>query len=170
MSLILLIITRTPIWVWALLAALVALGLHQARDHQLTRSRALVQPIALGLLSFFGASSAFGWHATVQPMWLAGFAIGIALSRHLMPPLRVQALAGGRFAIGGSWAPLVLIVAIFMLRYVGSVSLAIVPQLADLPLFAAGASALYGLPSGLLAARARRLLQAGRPALALQAA
>jgi hypothetical protein len=164
------VVTHTPVWVWGLLAMLAALGLFQVRDHVVSRTRALVQPIALGALSFFGTASAFGWHATVQPVWLAGLALGFMLNLRLMLPRRVTALPDGRFAIGGSWTPLVLILAIFTLRYIGSASMVIVPQLADVPLFAAVASALYGLPSGLLAARAHRLLQAGRTATALQAA
>lgn len=164
------VVTHTPIWVWGLLTMLVALGLMQSRDHVVSRTRALIQPVALGALSFFGTASAFGWHATVQPVWVFGLALGFMLNQRLMLPRRVTALPDGRFAIGGSWTPLVLILAIFMLRYIGSASMAIVPQLAEVPLFAAVASALYGLPSGLLAARAHRLLQAGRPATALQTA
>ena len=164
------VISRTPLWVWVLLAALVALGLMQARDHVLTRTRVLIQPIALGAMSFWSASSAFGWHALVQPTWLVGFALGFVLNQSLRLPRRVQAMPDGRFAVGASWVPLGLILAIFMMRYVGAVSLAVVPQLAALPLFAAAVSLLYGLPSGLLAARARRLLQTGQRPAALQPA
>ena len=56
------------------------------------------------------------------------------------------------------------------MRYVSAVGLAIVPQLATEPLFAALASALYGLPSGLLAARAWRVLAHGHPAFVAQPA
>lgn len=155
---ILTVLSHTPVWVWALLAGLVALGLNQSRDHVLSRGRVLLQPIALSMLSIFSATSAFGLHAHVQPLWLAGMALGFALNRPLMLPRQVQALPDGRFAIGGSWAPLLLILAIFVLRYVGSASLAVVPELAQVPAFAAIASLLYGLPSGLLAARAQRCL------------
>lgn len=161
---ILTILSRTPLWVWALLAGLVTLGLNQARDHVLSRSRVLLQPVGLGLLSIWGATSAFGLHPHVQGLWLAGAALGFALNGPLRLPRQVQALPDGRFAISGSWAPLVLILAIFVLRYLGSASLAMVPELAQLPAFAATASLLYGLPSGLLAARAQRVLAQGRAA------
>jgi hypothetical protein len=103
-------------------------------------------------------------------VWLAGLALGFMLNLRLMLPRRVTALPDGRFAIGGSWTPLVLVLSIFMLRYIGSASMAIVPQLAEVPLFAGVASLLYGLPTGLLAARARRLLQQGPAQSTLQVA
>ena len=45
------VLQRTPVWVWAILVGLIALGLMQARDHVLNRPRVLIQPLALGGLS-----------------------------------------------------------------------------------------------------------------------
>ncbi len=153
------VVTHTPLWVWALLAALVALGLSQTRDQVLTAPRLLAQPLGMGAYALFGATQAFGWHAGVQPMWLLGLALGFGLNHWLRLPRRMQALPDGRFAIGGSWTPLALIVGVFSLRYLAAVSIALTPQLAHQPWFAALASALYGLPIGLLAARAVRVLK-----------
>jgi hypothetical protein len=122
----------------------------------------LLQPALLGAWSLWSASGIFGWHPTVQPSWALGIGLGYALNFALMLPRRVQALPDGRYAIGASWAPLLLILAIFTLRYVVSASLAVVPQLASEASFAAAASLLYGLPSGLLAARAVRILNPDR--------
>lgn len=159
------VVTHTPLWVWGLLAGLVALGLRQSRDQVLTPRRVLLLPAALGGWAFFSATQAFGWHLATVAAWLVGLGLGYALNRWLMLPRRVQALADGRFAIAGSWAPLVLFLTIFMLRYAVSASLAVVPDLATLPTFAAVACAFYGLPCGLLAARAQRVLQARWPGL-----
>lgn len=167
---ILSVVTHTPLWVWGLLVALVALGLSQARDHVLTAPRLLSQPLGMGALAFFGATQAFGWHAGVQPLWLLGVALGFGLNHWLRLPRRMQALPDGRFAIGGSWAPLALILGVFSLRYVAAVSMALAPQLAGQPLFAALASALYGLPIGVLAARAARVRALRRRAAGLVAA
>lgn len=157
---ILTVISRTPLWVWLLLAALLALGLRQTRDQVLPRWRVVFLPLALGAWSLWSASSAFGWHAHTQPFWLLGAALGVALNLALKLPRRVHTQSDGRVAIGGSLAPLVLIVLIFALRYVGSAALAIAPQLGVMPEFAAASCALYGLPSGLLAARAWAALHA----------
>ncbi len=167
---ILSVVTHTPLWVWGLLAALVALGLSQSRDHVLTAPRLLLQPLGMGAFAFSGATQAFGWHAGVQPPWLLGVGLGFGLNHWLRLPRRMQALPDGRFAIGGSWTPLALILGVFMLRYVAAASMAVVPQLASQSLFAALASALYGLPIGVLAARAARVLCLPRHAVALVAA
>lgn len=165
-SFIFAVITHTPPWVWGLLAALVVLGLLQTRDQVVSRPRVLALPLAMGLLSLCSCSLAFGMHASVQPLWLLGLALGVALNRPLGLPRQVHLLHDGRFAIGGSWAPLVLMLSIFALRYAVAATLAIAPRLAAEPAFAAAASLLYGLPAGLLAARAWRVLglAAGRPA------
>lgn len=164
------VLQHTPVWVWALLAGLIALGLRQSQDHVVSRTRLLIQPLALGLMSIFGAASTFGGQAVTVAGWLAGAALGVALNRLLGLPRQVQALADGRWAIGGSWAPMALLMGIFWLRYVIAVALAIAPGLAGQPLFAAAASALYGAATGLFAARAWRVLQQRAPAALRMAA
>ena len=153
------VLSRTPLWVWALLAALVALGLLQARDHVLPRARVLIQPLALGALSLVGVGGAFGMLALPLGGWLAGLALGAALNQPLRLPRQVQARPDGRFAIGGNWAPLGLLMLIFWLRYTLAVALAMVPALAGEPALVAAASLLYGTASGLFGARAWRVLQ-----------
>jgi hypothetical protein len=157
-SLIVAIVMRTPVWVWMVLALLVALGLLQARTHVLPRSRVIALPVSLGLFALWGASKAFGLHPFVQGPWLLGVAAGVALNLGLQWPGQVRALGEGRFEVGGSWAPLVLMMSVFATRYVVNVSLAVVPMLATQTVFAAAASLVYGLPAGLLAARAARVL------------
>lgn len=166
------VIAHTPSWVWLLLAALVALGLMQARDHSLPRARVLLQPVALGALSLYSAMSALsassawpaaGAQVSILAIWWLGAALGLALNRRLMLPRKVSVQANGRFAIGGSWSPLVLLMSIFLMRYVSGASLAIAPQLAGDVGFAITMCLAYGLPSGLLAARAWRILGHARP-------
>ncbi len=163
------VFSHTPVWVWAVLGALGALGLQQARNHVLSRSRVLIQPLALSALSLFGASSAFGLHPVAQGGWLVGLLLGAALNQTLGLPRQVQVLADGRFAIGGSWVPMALLMLIFWLRYIVAVALVITPSLAGQTLFAAAACALYGAASGLFGARAWRVLRqaaSGAPAAA----
>lgn len=153
------LLTHTPVWVWCLLAGLVALGLRQSRDQVLPRRRVLLLPAALGAWACFSAAQAFGGRPATLAAWAAGAGLGWVLNRWLMLPRRVQALPGGRYAVGGGWSPMVLFLAIFLVRYAVAASLAMAPELASLPTFAACACVLYGLPSGLLAARARRILR-----------
>jgi hypothetical protein len=157
------IVSRTPAWVWLVLAALVALGLLQARDHVVPRLRVILQPVALGALSLWGVAGAFGLHATVEGPWLLGGLLGLAATRVFHLPRQVSALPDGRFAIGGSLIPLAMLMAVFFMRYAVNVSIAVVPALKADAGFAAMVALLYGLPTGLLAGRALRIL-AQRPA------
>lgn len=152
------IVTRTPAWVWLVLAGLVMLGLLQARDHVVPRVRVVLQPVALGALSLWGVAGAFGLHAMVEGPWLAGWLLGLSATRVFHLPRQVQALPGGRFAIGGSWIPLAMLMAVFFMRYAVNVSIAIAPALKADAGFAAAVALLYGLPAGLIAGRALRIL------------
>lgn len=153
------VFSNTPLWVWAILAALLALGFKQTRDQVVGRTRLLVQPLALGALSVAAAISAFGLQPVSAGGWLLGAAAGVLLNRLLGLPRRVQTLPNGQFAIGGSWAPMVLLMAIFWLRYAVAVSLAVAPALRADNLTVLMACALYGLASGLFGARAWRVLR-----------
>lgn len=154
----LILLSRTPVWVWGVLAGLIVLGLLQARDHTVTRRRLVALPLAMSALSLASATGAFGARPLVLLAWALGIAAGLAANRRLALPQRVQALADGRWAIGGSLAPLGLLMAIFWMRYGVAATLAMVPALATQPVFATVCSALYGVASGLLAGRALRVL------------
>ena len=54
------VLKHTPTWVWALLAALIALGLSQARDRSASLARIAIMPVAMTALSVWGTVSAFG--------------------------------------------------------------------------------------------------------------
>lgn len=157
------VVTHTPIWVWLLLKALVVVGLLQTRNRTVSSFQVLAMPVGLGAWSLVSAGQAFGWRASTFLVWAMAFGLGLVLQRWLMPRQRVQALANDRYAVAGSWAPLVLILAIFLIRYAVSASLAVVPELATLTSFTAAACLLYGLPSGLLAARAREVMRSRSP-------
>ena len=166
------VVNHTPIGVWIGLAVLVAVGLAQTRDRDVSASRLWLVPIVMGTLSFLGTWHAFGgasqWLAAGG--WIAGGAAGFASNRALDLPRRASANADGTYRIGGSFAPLLLFVAIFVLRYAVGVALAIAPQLAREPLAALLIGVATGLPAGLLAARSRKVLTTRRPGDALLAA
>ena len=168
--LVLEIIRRTPVWVWAILAALIVLGVTQMRDRVLGRTRLMVTPIGLGLYSLAGAASMFGARPQVVAAWVTGLALAVAANRVLQWPGNVRSDGRGNFAVPGSVWPLVLMMAIFALRYVGSVSLAFHPEWAHDPVFSLGLALAYGTLSGLFTARALRILGSERAEPALGAA
>jgi hypothetical protein len=151
-------ITGTPAWVWGLLVALVVLGVLQARTRTVHELRLAALPVAMTAYSLFGLTLLFGFTLAGAAAWLCGLAAsvgaGIALGR----------LAGARylresrsFVVPGSWAPLAVILAIFLARYVVAVSLAMHPDLRQAAAFAIGTSLACGVLGGYFPARAARV-------------
>ena len=170
-SLILLILTRTPSWVWLLLAALIALGLTQARARIVGFRRAISVPLVMISLSLYGVVSTTGGRALALLIWATGVAIAAALNFALGVPRGVRWDATAqRFAIPGSWLPMALILAIFCTKFAVGVSLAIDPSLRDQLVFACATSALYGLLSGSFFARGLALWRLSRSAQTMRIA
>jgi hypothetical protein len=166
------IVTHTPTAVWAVLAALVFFGLRQTRTQTMSPTRVLLVPLLVGAASLAGALRGFAGAGEVLTgaCWLVGAALGFVSNRWLDLPRRASANADGSFTIGGSIAPLLLFVGVFMVRYVVNVALAIQPSLAFDPAAAAAAAIAYGLTAGLLAARSRKIWSTRRAVVAALAA
>ena len=159
MNTLIAIVEHTPTTVWVVLAVLVLVGLRQTRTQTLSGGRVWLVPLVAGAASLLGALRGFGGAGELLTgaCWAIGAALGFAANRSLDLPRRVTANADGSFTIGGSLAPLVLLVSIFLVRYVTNVALAIHPALANDPTAAAVAAIAYGLTAGLLAARSRKI-------------
>lgn len=152
------IVQHTPVWVWGLLAMLVALGLWQTRPREMSLTRVTVLPLVLTALSLGGVLSAFGHLPVAFAAWAAGIAAALGLAR------RAVAVRGASWSpsrallhVPGSWLPLVLIVSLFALKYGAGVSLSLAPALASDTSFAGVCSLAYGTFSGLFLARALSL-------------
>jgi hypothetical protein len=153
------ILTHTPTAVWAVLAGLVLVGLRQTRTQTLSATRVWIVPAVVGAASLAGALRGFAGAGELLTgaCWAVGAALGFASNRSLDLPRRVDANADGSFTIAGSIAPLLLLVGVFMLRYVVNVALAVQPALSGNPVAATGAALAYGLTAGLLAARSCKI-------------
>ena len=156
------ILQATPAWVWALLAALLWLGLQQMLPRQVSLRRSLLAPLALTLFSAWGLASAFAASAAAPALgvWL----LAMLLATALLLALRRQPPAGAqydaqqlRFRLPGSPVPLLLILGIFLTKYLVGVELALQPALAQDGSLALQIAALYGLFNAALLARAARL-------------
>ena len=166
------IVRHTPLWVAGVLAGLTALGLSAARTRQVHFNRLVAMPLIMGGLALWGVQSAFGASgrlAELLALWAACCAAVLALGTRLAPPVGAAYDATTRsFRLPGSWVPMGLILAVFLMKYGIGVQLALEPALARAPGFAFAVTALYGLLSGLFAARTLRVLRLARltPALA----
>ena len=161
------IVQRTPAWVWGLLAALLALGISQLFDRQLTLGRVIVTPIAMLGLALYGIFSAFGnggQLGTVMLTWLIAAAASIAVMLRLPAPAGTAYDAhDGQFSVPGSAVPLLLILGIFLVKYIVGVELAMQPAQARDASFALPIALMYGAFNGIFAGRALRLLRLASP-------
>ena len=165
------IVQHTPVWVWGLLAALLALGLSQARTRDISLTRITVLPLILLTLSVSGVLSAFGHLPIAIAAWIGGVAVALGLGRRAVAVRGASWSAGTRqLRVPGSWLPLVLIVGLFMIKYMAGASLALHPSLATDSLFAGRCSLAYGTFSGLFLARALSLRSLAVRPSTLQAA
>ncbi len=150
---------HTPEWVWGVLVLLIVLGGSQLRAHRLARLRVALLPLGLGAYSAWGAVSLFGAHAGVLLAWAAGVGLTAWFTHTFAwaPGVRHDP-ASDHFDVPGSAWPLVLMLTVFAVRYSVVVTLVLHRDWAADAAFAACASAVYGVLSGLLAGRALYIL------------
>ena len=67
------ILQHTPVWVWVLFCVLIALGIAQTREREVSIARATILPILMIALSLSGVLSAFSQVPLACGAWLAGF-------------------------------------------------------------------------------------------------
>jgi uncharacterized membrane protein len=152
------VLAHTPVWVWGLLVILLALGVLYLRERRVSRLRLTLVPVGLAALSISGVVSAFGGLGALG--WLLGVGLAFAINTQL-PWTHGARREGAAFVLPGSAVPMALMLAIFALNYAMNVWRAMAAQGAPAPSTAMGlgASLLFGVLSGLLAARAWRVLR-----------
>ena len=149
------IVQHTPAWVWGLFVALVGFGLSQAWAREVSLARVTILPLVLLALSFSGVVSTFA-HATIAILaWAIGVIAAIALGRRFVRvPGARWSHETGLLHVPGSWLPLTLIVALFMVKYAVGATLALNHAMVADTTFGACGGLAYGSFSGLFAARA----------------
>ena len=154
---------HTPVWVFALLIGLIALGWLQTRTRQMLKRRLLGVNIALTVFTLVGVVQQWQptpWLAVGLFSWAASCAlVGWSLGQGPAPAGASYNADTRRFTVPGSWQPLTLFMAIFACKFgVGMLS-ATAPEHIHSLNAAIGISAVYGLFSGVLNGRALRLLK-----------
>lgn len=153
------VLRQTPPWVWGLLAGLLALGMSQLRDRKASVARVSLLPLGMTLFSVSGTFTALGntpHAALVIGTWLGAAALAFALVARGRANARFDP-AQGVFHLPGSVVPLLLIVGIFLVKYVVGVDLAMAPQLVRESSYVLSVAALYGAFTGVFIGRASRL-------------
>ncbi|HJV80280.1 MAG TPA: DUF6622 family protein [Noviherbaspirillum sp.] len=154
------IVANTPAWVWFLLLALVILGVTQSRPRTMGLRRALILPAVMAGLSIAGTVSSFGVTPSALLAWpVAAGAATWLVSRHPVAVRTKYDPGTGLFHLPGSIIPLLLILGIFLVKYIVSAMLAMQSALTENAGFVTLIAALYGAMSGVFVGRAARLWQ-----------
>lgn len=157
------ILVHTPTWVYALFAALVALGLWQRRSRALRPGALWALPLTMLALGLWSLAPAFMALPATLPAWALALALGIQAGRWLPVPTGTAWLpAQQRLQLPGSWLPLAVILLIFGLRYASNVALALQPAWRSLATVQLPLALAFGAVGGLLLGRALRLLAVAR--------
>lgn len=158
-----------------LLAGLLALGISQSRDRTASLTRVSLLPLVMTIVPVSGTFSA--WHATPHRAlsflaWIIVAAVAFAFTFHAREPNAAKHdPAQSLYFMPGSVGPMVLIVGIFLVKYVVGVDIAMSPQLLQQAQCALSVAALYGAFTGVFLGRASRLWRmALRPATAIASA
>ena len=162
------ILINTPLWVWGLLAALLALGLSQTRNRSAGLLRVTLMPLGMGGLSLYSTISTFGASLIVLGSWLAtALALVLVVTQFPAPTGACYDRASRQFLLPGSWVPMALIMGIFLTKYAAGVSLAMRPELKSQANFSMAIVMLYSTFSGIFIGYALQLIRlALRPATA----
>ena len=157
------IVRHRPGRVRGLLLMLIALGVWRLRDRQISLGRLTVLPLVLLGLSLSGVFSAFGHAPIALGGWAAGIAVALACGLHLFSMQGAAWIgASAKLHVPGSWAPLDLMIGLFIVKYIAGISLAMDTALSSDPAFAGPTSLAYEIFSGFFLARALALRRLAR--------
>jgi hypothetical protein len=158
------IIKHTPTWVFVLFFVLLALGYFQSKDRVMKRGSVSILPLAMVALSFYGVLSAFGAAPLGLVSWIIGGAAAVWVGVTFALPRGVTySIETRSFTVPGSWLPLVLMMAIFFIKYAVGVTLARQLSIVGMSGFIGVVSLCYGFLSGLFLARAFVIWRAAKP-------
>lgn len=153
------IITHTPLWVWAILAFLMYRGFLASKDRELGLRAIFVIPAVMLVLSLQGIAGSFGFTEASVASWVASVLLGSVISWKSVNNTNVRVLPEKASVFyRGSWAPMALMMAIFLVKYCVNVIIAINPSLRLDTSFIAAVCLAYGLFNGLFLGKMLKVL------------
>ncbi len=154
------VLKGTPFWVWAILVALVVLGIQQLRPRSVKRYSVLVAPVAFLVIGLMAAGRGpAGFMA-----WALTLAAVAAFTFFVWQPTggaRYDA-RHDRLHMPGSVVPMLLMLSIFLLNYGINVALAINPALRGEIAWQVVPAVILGALSGVFCGRAATLFRMNR--------
>ncbi len=158
-----LILQKVPLWVWPLFFTLIVFGLRMARTRNVPPQPVIVISTVMLCLSGYSVISAFKGSLPAMLVWAFMLCLALLICQRMGYPKGWLFDADTRrMHVPGSWLPMVLFMTIFFIKFSVGMTLAIQPALAFQSEFTVVVSALYGLLSGIFAARALHALRISR--------
>lgn len=153
------VLTHTPVYVWVILALLVYRGVVAMRERDMKIRTLFIIPIIMVALSLQDILAKFG--GVILP--LAAWACGAALMTLLVWKFSNEGVsagaAPGSVRVHGSAVPLAMMLAIFLTKYMTTVTLVIQPHVRSDALFATVVCTLFGVFNGYFLGRLARSMK-----------
>lgn len=156
------IITNTPVFVWAILAFLIVRGVIALRTREMSMNKMFIMPVVMLALSLFDIKAKFGLGGIALATWLCASVGTLVLLMKFGAARVAPAATVGRVIVRGSVWPLVLMMGIFLTKYVTSVAVAVNASLRHDTVFTVVVCAMFGVFSGYFIGRLARDLKACR--------
>jgi len=151
------IISHTPLYVWALLAFLIYRGYLASMDRETTLRNLCIIPGVMLVLSLQGIVGKFGGSDSALLAWAAGAIVSTAVTWSLIDASRITPDRGkGTLHLRGSWVSLMLMMAIFVVKYSVAIVSAMHPALSESSTFMLAICGLFGLCNGIFFGRLLR--------------
>lgn len=124
------LLQKTPIWVYLLFIALLIFGLKQRRDREASLGSLLLLPTAMLVYSLFDMSINLKGGSYPLLLWLTGIALACTSTLLFLRPTGLKHnRATRKIFVPGSWTPLIIIMGIFLVKYVQGAITALSPEL-----------------------------------------
>jgi hypothetical protein len=146
-------ISHIPVWVFFILFGLLALGYRLSRTRLVKPGTVALIAFAMLLYSLYGVTSSFGFDALPLAAWGVGIACATLVGSQAMGT-RGLSHEGERVRVQGSWWPMVLVTAIFAVKFALGMARGVGSPVVEATWFVAAASAISGIISGVFAAQA----------------
>jgi hypothetical protein len=110
-------VAHTPLWVWPLFALVLFLGARNLGTRERPLAPLFILPAIVLILALYNLASSGADLTLVIPAFVVSLAIGAAIGWSLVPRDVVALRGQGRVRVPGSAAPLLVAIAVLILRY-----------------------------------------------------
>ena len=144
------ILAGTPIWVWGILAFLLYRGFIASKDRTVSLKSLCIMPLVMLGLSIQGMLTNFGLTTLAWTSWGLAYLVVTAIAWKSVSAKDLRILkAQSQIYLRGSWLPLILMMAIFIIKYSINVMLSIDPQRQTQTLFITAVGLVFGILNGM---------------------